>query len=72
MGRLSSVDPSSYSEPEKITTEHTAIHWNVDFEATKLRGSVLHKFKVLSSNLESIVSKLALKLYGLTNWIFVN
>ncbi|XP_017860034.1 PREDICTED: leukotriene A-4 hydrolase isoform X1 [Drosophila arizonae] len=55
MGRLSSVDPSSYSEPEKITTEHTAIHWNVDFEATKLRGSVLHKFKVLTSNLESIL-----------------
>lgn len=64
MGRLSSVDPSSYSEPELITTEHSAIHWKVDFDATKLRGSVLHRFNVLSSNLENIVSKSALKLYS--------
>ncbi|XP_064539219.1 leukotriene A-4 hydrolase isoform X1 [Drosophila montana] len=55
MGRLSTVDPSSYSEPELITTEHSSINWKVDFEATKLRGSVLHKFNVLSSNLEKIL-----------------
>lgn len=56
MGRLGKVDPSSYSQPELITTEHSDIKWQVDFASTKLRGSVLHKFKVLSSDLEKIVS----------------
>lgn len=56
MGRLGKVDPSSYSQPELITTEHSDINWQVDFASTKLRGSVLHKFKVLSSDLEKIVS----------------
>lgn len=60
MGRLGKVDPSSYSQPELITTEHSDIKWQVDFASTKLRGSVLHKFKVLSSDLEKIVSSLLL------------
>ncbi|ALC39980.1 CG10602 [Drosophila busckii] len=55
MGRLGTVDPSSYSQPELITTEHTQLNWQVDFAATKLRGSVVHKFNVLSSNLEKIL-----------------
>ncbi|XP_060663693.1 leukotriene A-4 hydrolase isoform X1 [Drosophila nasuta] len=55
MGRLGKVDPSSYSQPELITTEHSAINWQVDFTNTKLRGSVLHKFNVLSNELDKIL-----------------
>ncbi|KAH8273583.1 hypothetical protein KR018_002274 [Drosophila ironensis] len=55
MGRLGSVDPSSYSQPELITTEHSVFNWKVDFAATKLQGSVLHRFKVLTSNLDKII-----------------
>ncbi|XP_030383492.1 leukotriene A-4 hydrolase isoform X2 [Scaptodrosophila lebanonensis] len=55
MGRLGTVDPSSYSEPDLITTEHSALNWTVDFAATKLRGSVLHRFNVLSTNLDKIL-----------------
>lgn len=59
MGRLGKVDPSSYSQPELITTEHSDIKWEVDFASTKLRGSVLHKFNVLTNNLDKIVSSLS-------------
>ncbi|KAH8327902.1 hypothetical protein KR067_001424 [Drosophila pandora] len=55
MGRLGTVDPSSYSQPDLITTEHSVLNWKVDFAATKLQGSVLHKFNVLSTNLEKII-----------------
>ncbi|XP_017088966.2 leukotriene A-4 hydrolase isoform X1 [Drosophila bipectinata] len=55
MGRLGTVDPSSYSQPDLITTEHSVLNWKVDFAATKLQGSVLHKFNVLSTNLEQII-----------------
>ncbi|KAH8327749.1 hypothetical protein KR074_006337 [Drosophila pseudoananassae] len=55
MGRLGTVDPSSYSQPDLITTEHSVLNWKVDFAATKLQGSVLHKFNVLSTNLERII-----------------
>ncbi|KAH8241790.1 hypothetical protein KR026_000550 [Drosophila bipectinata] len=55
MGRLGTVDPSSYSQPDLITTEHSVLNWKVDFGATKLQGSVLHKFNVLSTNLDQII-----------------
>jgi len=61
MGRLGNVDPSSYSQPDLITTEHSVLNWKVDFGATKLQGSVLHRFKVLTANLDKIVS--IIKLY---------
>ncbi|XP_068145355.1 leukotriene A-4 hydrolase isoform X2 [Drosophila tropicalis] len=55
MGRLGTVDPSSYSQPELITTEHSSFNWKVDFEGTKLQGSVQHRFNVLANNLEKIL-----------------
>ncbi|EDV54735.1 leukotriene A-4 hydrolase isoform X2 [Drosophila erecta] len=55
MGRLGVVDPSSYSQPDLITTEHSALNWKVDFGATKIQGSVLHRFKVLTANLDKIL-----------------
>ncbi|XP_050318864.1 leukotriene A-4 hydrolase isoform X1 [Bactrocera neohumeralis] len=55
MGRLSKVDPSSYSEPERIVTKHSAFKWTVDFTNTKLLGSVTHKFNVLEANLPAIL-----------------
>lgn len=63
MGRLGKVDPSSYSQPELITTKHSSLEWKVDFDNTKLKGSVTHKFNVLENNLESIVSKIKYKCY---------
>lgn len=77
MGRLGKVDPSSYSQPELITTEHSDIKWEVDFAATKLRGSVLHKFNVLTNDLDKIVSSLSQFLRLLINilwnssWMYV-
>uniref|UniRef100_T1PAM3 Leukotriene A(4) hydrolase n=1 Tax=Musca domestica TaxID=7370 RepID=T1PAM3_MUSDO len=55
MGRLGKVDPSSYSQPELITTKHSSLEWKVDFDNTKLKGTVTHKFNVLENNLESII-----------------
>ncbi|XP_075152053.1 leukotriene A-4 hydrolase isoform X1 [Haematobia irritans] len=55
MGRLGKIDPSSYSQPELITTKHSTLNWKVDFENTRLRGSVVHNFKVLENGLESII-----------------
>ncbi|XP_039147215.1 leukotriene A-4 hydrolase isoform X1 [Drosophila simulans] len=55
MGRLGVVDPSSYSQPDLITTEHSALNWKVNFGATKIQGSVLHRFKVLTANLDKIL-----------------
>lgn len=55
MGRLGKVDPSSYSEPDKIDTVHSVLRWQVDFANTKLKGSVTHRFNVLEKNLEQII-----------------
>lgn len=55
MGRLGKVDPNSYSEPEKINTLQSLLSWTIDFENTKIVGSVTHKFKVLENNLPSIL-----------------
>lgn len=56
MGRLGKIDPSSYSQPELITTQHSVLSWKVDFENTKLKGTVTHRFKVLEKDLPAIVS----------------
>ncbi|TMW41618.1 hypothetical protein DOY81_013302, partial [Sarcophaga bullata] len=37
MGRLGKIDPSSFSQPELITTKHSVLRWKVDFENTKLK-----------------------------------
>ncbi|XP_037958023.1 leukotriene A-4 hydrolase isoform X2 [Teleopsis dalmanni] len=55
MGRLGKVDPSSYSEPNRITTVHSSLKWIVDFQNTKLHGSVTHRFNVLENNLPAIL-----------------
>ncbi|XP_067623291.1 leukotriene A-4 hydrolase isoform X2 [Eurosta solidaginis] len=55
MGRLGKVDPSSYSEPQRITTKHSELTWTVDFAKTKLLGSVTHHFSVLETNLPAIL-----------------
>ncbi|XP_012155314.1 leukotriene A-4 hydrolase-like [Ceratitis capitata] len=55
MVRLSKVDPSSYAEPERIATKHSALKWTVDFSNTKLLGSVTHHFTVLEANLPAIL-----------------
>ncbi|XP_055918165.1 leukotriene A-4 hydrolase isoform X2 [Eupeodes corollae] len=55
MGRLGKVDPNSYSEPEKVNTVQSLLTWNIDFENTKIVGSVIHKFKVLEKNLSTIL-----------------
>ncbi|XP_037828168.1 leukotriene A-4 hydrolase isoform X2 [Lucilia sericata] len=55
MGRLGKIDPSSYSQPELITTQHSVLSWKVDFENTKLKGSVTHRFNVLEKDLPAIL-----------------
>ncbi|KAI8126710.1 Leukotriene A-4 hydrolase [Lucilia cuprina] len=55
MGRLGKIDPSSYSQPELITTQHSVLNWKVDFENTKLKGSVTHRFNVLEKDLPAIL-----------------
>lgn len=40
IGRLGKVDPNSFSEPEKVTTNHIDIYWNVYFNNNTIFGAV--------------------------------
>lgn len=64
MGRLSKLDPSSYSQPELLATTHSVLHWNVNFDTTQIKGSVTHHFKVFDRSLKTIV-RLFLDFYNL-------
>ncbi|XP_037934676.1 leukotriene A-4 hydrolase-like [Teleopsis dalmanni] len=55
MGRLGTVDPNSYAEPDRVTTVHSSLKWIVDFDNTKLHGSVTHRFNLLESDLPAII-----------------
>ncbi|KAL9927634.1 leukotriene A-4 hydrolase-like [Glossina fuscipes fuscipes] len=53
--RLGKIDPTSYAEPELITTLHSVLNWKVDFEKKCLRGSVMHHFKAFQKNITAIL-----------------
>lgn len=50
MGRLSNVDPSSYSEPEKVLLKHVDLNWNVNFQTQTIDGSAVLQFIVTASH----------------------
>lgn len=58
MPRLSTTDPSSYSQPELVKIEHVDIDWNVNFSDTTLSGSAAIQFVILAKFIEEIVSHL--------------
>lgn len=49
MGRLSKIDPNSYSEPEKIVLQHVDLSWNIDFENKIITGSADLKFSIVAT-----------------------
>lgn len=53
--RLSVIDPSSYSEPEKITTTHISLNWTIDFSTRKVIGCAKYNFKIISMKIERIL-----------------
>lgn len=53
--RLGKVDPSSFSEPEKVLTTHVALNWTVDFERQVVRGSAKYNFKLLQKNQKTLL-----------------
>uniref|UniRef100_A0A1B0G0X7 Peptidase M1 leukotriene A4 hydrolase/aminopeptidase C-terminal domain-containing protein n=1 Tax=Glossina morsitans morsitans TaxID=37546 RepID=A0A1B0G0X7_GLOMM len=52
---LGKIDPTSYAEPELVTTLHSVLNWKVDFEKKYLKGSVMHHFKALQKDLPAIL-----------------
>jgi leukotriene-A4 hydrolase len=56
MPRLSTVDPSSYSQPEFVKIQHVDLDWNVNFTEKNLAGSATIQFLILAKFIEEIVS----------------
>lgn len=49
MTRLSTIDPNSYSQPEKVVLTHVDLTWTVNFERKIISGSADLKFKIVAS-----------------------
>lgn len=56
MPRLSTTDPSSYSQPEFVKITHVDLDWSIDFEQKIINGSALIQFTILAKFIEEIVS----------------
>lgn len=54
--RLSKVDPSSYSSPEKEIIKNIDLDWNIDFDRHVVNGTATYTFKILAASIETIVS----------------
>lgn len=57
MPRLSTTDPSSYSQPEFVKINHIDLDWNVNFNDKIIIGSAQIQFIILAKFIEEIVSK---------------
>ena len=56
MPRLSTVDPSSFSQPELVKIKHVDLDWLVDFGPKTISGSAQIQFIILAKFIEEIVS----------------
>lgn len=56
MPRLSTTDPSSYSQPELVKIEHVDLDWNISFADKVIDGSATIQFIILAKFIEEIVS----------------
>uniref|UniRef100_A0A1B0CY80 Peptidase M1 leukotriene A4 hydrolase/aminopeptidase C-terminal domain-containing protein n=1 Tax=Lutzomyia longipalpis TaxID=7200 RepID=A0A1B0CY80_LUTLO len=52
--RLSSVDPSSFSNADEVITTHVNLDWRVDFQRSVIAGSVEISMKIISSQIDQI------------------
>lgn len=57
MPRLSTTDPSSFSQPELVKIEHIDLDWGVNFTEKVISGSAQIQFIILAKFIEEIVSK---------------
>lgn len=58
MPRLSTTDPSSYSQPELVKISHIDLDWNINFADKVIDGSATIQFIILAKFIEEIVSKI--------------
>lgn len=55
MPRLSTTDPSSYSQPELLKIKHVDLDWNINFEPKTISGSAQIQFVILAKFIEEIL-----------------
>ncbi|XP_070496460.1 leukotriene A-4 hydrolase-like isoform X1 [Chironomus tepperi] len=55
MPRLSTTDPSSYSQPELVKIKHIDIDWSVDFGTKTISGFSTIQFVILTKFIEEIL-----------------
>jgi hypothetical protein len=65
MPRLSTTDPSSYSQPELIKIKHIDLDWSIDFGTKTISGFSTIQFVILTKFIEEIVSHFQLDLMTL-------
>ena len=56
MPRLSTTDPSSFSQPELVKINHIDLDWGVNFTDKVISGSAQIQFVILAKFIEEIVS----------------
>lgn len=56
MPRLSTTDPSSYSQPDLVKIKHMDIDWSIDFGTKTISGFSTIQFVILTKFIEEIVS----------------
>lgn len=56
MPRLSTTDPSSFSQPEFVKINHIDLDWGVNFTEKVISGSAQIQFVILAKFIEEIVS----------------
>lgn len=56
MGRLSKLDPSSFSNADAVTIRHIDLFWTVDFAANTISGDAVYRFHVIDKEIDKIVS----------------
>lgn len=52
---MTDIDPTTQSNYLKITTEHLAIDWVLDFDAQIISGSVTHHLLVKEDGVKEVV-----------------
>lgn len=70
MPRLSTTDPSSYSQPELVKIKHIDIDWTIDFGTKRISGFSTIQFVILTKFIEEIVSTFLIfsNTYGYDNY----
>lgn len=57
MGRLSKLDPNSFSNSDQVAIRHIDLFWAVDFATKTISGDAVYRFQIIDKEIEKIVSK---------------